>query len=104
MPFANICPISCIHYEEYANCAFKKFTFKLGRELCAPRPVNMRQNGTNGRLKRKKTDFLLRDAIAERNAGKNAGETKDYLIKKKKIIWELQGTSIQLLSVEPCSH
>lgn len=62
LPFANLCPVSCIHYEEYANRAFKKFTFKLGRELCAPMPVNMRQNGTNGCLKRKKTDFLLRDA------------------------------------------
>lgn len=47
LPFANVCPVSCIHYEEYANLAFKKFTFKLGRQLCAPRAVNMRQNGTN---------------------------------------------------------
>lgn len=61
LSFANIYLISCIHYEEYASPAFKKLTFKLGRQLYIPKPVDIRQNGTNGLLKRSK-DFLLRDA------------------------------------------
>lgn len=62
LPFANIYPVSCIHCEEYASPAFKKLVFKLGRQLWTSRRVNLRQNGTNELLKRKKIDFLLRNA------------------------------------------
>lgn len=75
LPFANVYPVYSIHCEEYASPASEKLTVKLGRQSFTLMPVNIRQNGTNGLLKRKKKIILsLEILISERDAGNNARE------------------------------
>lgn len=69
--FANIYPVSCIHCGKYASPAFKKLTFKLGRQLCATKACQYEAEWDKWTHEEKeKKIFSLEMFISEKNAGK----------------------------------